>query len=188
MIAAMRASFVTVTAALFGLAGPGFGQTMEFACPEPGTTITFDSGVNVVARGQEGMDCKMEVVGGAPFKLRALLIANPSPDGANTSAFIAAVRPERLWPLKVGNKIEASFSAGGRSWDYVLTVARYEKRLGPGDVLFDTFVVEMNEVGDTGQRSISRWWISPVEKYVIRFDSSDSNGRANRAVVTAIKH
>jgi hypothetical protein len=161
---------------------------MEFACPEPGTTITFDSGVNVVARGQEGMDCKMEVVGGAPFKLRALLIANPSPDGANTSAFIAAVRPERLWPLKVGNKIEASFSAGGRSWNYVLTVARYEKRLGPGDALFDTFVVEMNEVGDTGQRSISRWWISPVEKYVIRFDSSDSNGRANRAVVTAIKH
>ena len=46
----------------------------------------------------------------------------------------------------------------------------------------------MNEVGNTGQRSISRWWISPVEKYVIRFDSSDSNGRANRAVVTSIKH
>ena len=188
MIAAMRASFLAFAASLCGLAIPALGQTMEFACPQPGTTITFDSGVSVVARGQEGTDCKMDVAGGAPFKLRALLIANPSPDGANTSSFIAAVRPERLWPLKVGNKIEASFSAGGRSWDYVLTVARYERRLGPGDAQFDTFVVEMNEVGNTGQRSISRWWISPVEKYVIRFDSSDSNGRANRAVVTSIKH
>jgi hypothetical protein len=188
MIAAMRASFLALIAALCGPSAPSYGQTMEFACPDSGTTITFDSAVSVVARGQEGMDCKIDVVGGAPFKLRALLIANPSPDGANTSAFIAAVRPERLWPLKVGNKIEASFSAGGRSWDYVLTVARYEKRLGPGDALFDTFVVEMSEVGNTGQRSISRWWISPLQKYVIRFDSSDSNGRANRAVVTSIKH
>src|SRR5215472_11219848 len=132
MIAAMRASFLA-TLALSGLAAPGFGQTMEFACPDPGTTITFDSGVSVISRGQEGMDCKMDIAGGAPFKLRALLIANPSPDGANTSSFIAAVRPERLWPLKVGNRIEASYGAGGRSWDYVLTVARYEKRLGPGD-------------------------------------------------------
>ena len=187
MIAAMRASSLAVAAALCGLATPGFGQTMEFGCPEPGTTITFDSGVSVVALGEEGMDCKMEVAGGAPFKLRALLIANPSPDGASTSAFIAALRPERLWPLKVGNKIEASYSTGGRNWDYVLTVARYERRLGPGDAQIDTFVVEMNEVGNSGQRSISRWWISPVEKYVIRFDSSDSNGRANRAVVTSIK-
>ena len=64
---------------------------------------------------------------------------------------------------------------------------RYEKRIGPGEAQFDTFVVEMNELGADGQRSISRWWLSPLEKYVIRFDSSDSNGRANRAVVTTIK-
>src|SRR5262249_718465 len=133
MIAAMRASFLAVTVALSGLAAPGFGQTMEFPCPDPGTTITFHSPVTVISPGQQGMDCKMDIAGGTPFKLRALLIANPSPDGANTSSFIAAVRPERLWPLKVGNGIEASFGAGGRSWDYVLTVARYEKRLGPGD-------------------------------------------------------
>jgi len=59
--------------------------------------------------------------------------------------------------------------------------------MGPADALFDTFVIEMNEQGDKGQRSISRWWVSPVEKYVIRFDSSDSNGGANRAIVTSIK-
>jgi hypothetical protein len=187
MIRTMRVLSLAAAMTFVALAVPAFGQTMEFGCPNPGTTFTFDSGVNIVARGQEGMDCKMEIVGGAPFKVRGLLIANPSPDGADTSSFIAALRPERLWPLKVGNKVEASYSAGGRSWNYILTVARYEKRLGPGDAQVDTFVIEMNEQGADGQRSISRWWVSPVEKYVIRFDSSDSTGKANRAIVTAIK-
>jgi hypothetical protein len=162
-------------------------QTMEFGCPDPGTTFTFDSGTQVVARGRDGMDCNMEIVGGVPFKVRALLIANPSPDGADTSAFIAALRPERLWPLAVGKKVEASFSAGGHSWNYILSVARYERRRGPEDAMIDTFVIEMLEQGDKDQRSISRWWVSPADKYVIRFDSSDSAGKANRAVVTTVK-
>jgi hypothetical protein len=187
MIPTMRAPCSAIALALVAFASPAVAQTMEFGCPDAGTTFTFDSGVNIVARGQSGMDCTMDVVGGKPFKVRGLLIANPSPDGGDTSSFIAALRPERLWPLKVGNKIEASYSVGGRSWTYILAVARYEKRLGPGDALFDTFVIEMNEVGSEGQRSVSRWWIAPVEKYVIRFDSSDSNGRANRAIVTTIK-
>src|SRR5882672_6408360 len=140
MMPIMRACSPAIALALVAFAGPAFAQTMEFGCPELGTTFTFDSSISVVARGQEGMDCKMEIVGGAPFKVRGLLIANPSADGANTSSLIAALRPERLWPLKVGNKIEASYSVGGRSWTYILAVARYEKRLGPGDALFDTFV------------------------------------------------
>ena len=162
-------------------------QTMEFACPDPGTSFTYDSGTKVVARSREGMDCHMEIVGGKPYKLRALLIDNPSPDGASTSAFIAALRPERLWPLQVGKKIEADYSAGGQSWHYILTVARHEKRTGPGDALIDTFLIEMNEQGGKGQRAISRWWISPADKYAIRFDYSDGSGRANRAVVTEVK-
>jgi hypothetical protein len=173
--------------ALTALAGAASAQTMSFGCPDPGTTFAFDSGTDIVARGQDEMDCKMEIVGGAAFKMRGLLIANPSPDGSDTSAFIAALKPERLWPLAVGKKVEANYSVGGRTWHYILSVARYEKRMGPGDALFDTFVIEMNEQGDKGQRSISRWWVSPVEKYVIRFDWSDSNGGANRAVVTSIK-
>ena len=77
-------------------------QTMEFACPEPGTTFTYDSGVKVIARGRDGMDCTMDRVGGKPFRLRALLFDNPSPDGADMSAYINALKPERLWPLEVG--------------------------------------------------------------------------------------
>jgi len=161
-------------------------QTMDFACPEPGTTFTYDSGVKVVAKGRDGMDCTMEIVGGRPYKLRALLIDNPSPDGKDTSAFIAALRPERLWPLEVGKKIEARYSAGGRSWDYILSVARYEKRTGPGNAMIDTFVIEMNEQGDKDQRSLSRWWISPADKFAIRYDYSDGAGHANRAVVTSV--
>jgi hypothetical protein len=163
-------------------------QTMEFGCPNPGTTFVFDSGVNIVARGRDGMDCTMEVAGGAPFKIRALLFANPAPDGSDTSAFIAALKPERLWPLEIGKKIEATYHAGGKSWTYILSVVRYEKRMGPGDALFDAFVIEMNEQGDKDQRSVSRWWVSPVEKYVLRFDWSNSTGGANRAVVTEVKH
>jgi hypothetical protein len=175
-------------AAVALLAGTASAQTMEFGCPKPGTTFVFDSGTSMTARSQEGMDCVMQFGSGSTFKVRALLFANPAPDGSDISAFIAAVKPERLWPLAVGKKIEASYSAGGRSWSYILTVARFEKRPGPGDALFDAFVIEMNEQGDKGQRSISRWWVSPVEKYVLRFDWSNGSGNANRAVVTSIKH
>jgi hypothetical protein len=184
---ATRLCFLALTASL-AFAAPAAAQTMEFGCPTPGTVFTYDSGISVVARGQDNMDCAMENVGGKPFKVRALLISNPSSDGSNTSALIAALRPERLWPLKVGNRIDATYSAGGPSWNYVLTVARYEKRLGPGDALIDTFAIEMTEQGPTGQSSITRWWVSPVEKFVIRYDWSDSNGKANRAIVTSIKH
>ena len=180
-----RFSFAAVLALLAGTAS---AQTMEFGCPKPGTTFTFDSGTTMTARSQEGMDCVMQFVGGSTFKVRALLFANPAPDGSDISAFIAAVKPERLWPLAVGKTIEASYSAGGRSWSYILTVARFEKRPGPGDALFDAFVIEMNEQGDRGQRSISRWWVSPVENYVLRFDWSNGDGKANRAVVTSVKH
>jgi hypothetical protein len=188
MIATMHASRLAVALVLAAFASPASGQTMEFGCPDPGTTISFDSGTRLVSRGQEGMDCKMESADGKSFKVRGLLISNVSPDGGDNSAFIAALKPERLWPLKVGNKIEASYSVGGKSWTYILSVARQEKKAGPGGALVDTFLVEMNEQGDGGFRSVSRWWISPAEKYFIQFDASNSNGTSNRAIVTAIKH
>jgi hypothetical protein len=161
-------------------------QTMDFACPDPGTTFTYDSGTKVVAKGRNGMDCTMEIAGGKPYRLRALLFDNPSPDGRDMSAFIDALKPERLWPLDVGKKIEARYSAGGQTWNYILTVVRYEKRTGPGDAMIDTFLIEMQEQGAGGHRAVSRWWISPADKYAIRFDYSDSTGKANRAVVTSV--
>jgi len=97
---------VSLAFVLIAFAGAVSAQTMEFACPSPGTTFVFDSGTNIVARGQEDMDCKMEVVGGPPFKVRGLLIANPSPDGSDTSAFIAALKPERPCPLARGKQVE----------------------------------------------------------------------------------
>ena len=63
---------------------------------------------------------------------------------------------------------------------------RNEIVTGPGGKPFDTFVVEMNETGQNSYRSVSRWWISPEAKYLIRFDSSDSNNVSSRALVTAI--
>ena len=160
-------------------------QTMDFGCPAPGTTFTYDSGTKVVAKGRDGMDCTMEIVGGKPYKLRALLFDNPSPDGSDTTAYINALKPERLWPLAVGKKIEADFSTGGKNWHYILTVAGNEKRTGPGDAMIDTFVIEMHEQGPAKQRSVSRWWISPADKFAIRYDYSDGT-RANRAVVTSV--
>jgi hypothetical protein len=162
-------------------------QTMEFGCPASGTTITFDSGTQVVAKSQDGMDCVMDTVGGKPFKIRALLFANPSADGSDMSSFINALRPERLWPLSVGKKIEADYSVGGKRWHYILNVVSFEKRMGPANTLIDAYQIEMNEQGPDGFRSVSRWWISPADKYMIRFDASNSAGTANRAVVTEVK-
>lgn len=161
-------------------------QTMDFACPEPGTVVTYDSGTRVTARGRDGFDCLMESADGNPYRVRALLFDNPAPGGGDISPFIAALRPERLWPLQVGRKIEADYRADGGTWHYVLGVARAEKRTGPGGKLVDTFLVEMNEQGPGGQRSISRWWIAPADRFAIRYDYSDGDGKANRAVVTAI--
>lgn len=181
----LRAILPALAAAAL-LSNAAMAQTMAFGCPDPGTTITYDSGVQVVVRGREGMDCLMERVGGGPFKLRALLFDNPSPEGKDMSAYINALHPERLWPLEVGKKIDARYSAGGRTWTYTLSVLRAERRAGPGDKMIDTFVVEMQEQGDKGQRSVSRWWISPADKFAIRYDFSDGAGKANRAVVTEV--
>jgi hypothetical protein len=181
----MTMRFAAALAAALLSSAAATAQTMDFACPDPGTTFTYDSGTKVVARGRDGMDCTMEIVGGKPYKLRALLFDNPSPDGSDTTAYIDALKPERLWPLAVGKKIEADFSAGGRSWHYILTVVRYERRTGPGDAMIDTFLIEMQEQGPAGQRSVSRWWISPADKFAIRYDYSDGS-RANRAVVTSV--
>lgn len=185
MIRRMTKSLAAVLTAALIFPAAATAQTMDFACPDPGTTFTYDSGTKVVAKGRDGMDCTMEIVGGKPYKLRALLFDNPAPDGADTTAYINALRPERLWPLSVGKKIEADFSTGGKSWHYILSVARYEKRTGPGDTMIDTFLIEMQEQGPAGQRSVSRWWISPADKFAIRYDYSDGS-RANRAVVTSV--
>lgn len=185
MIHRMTKPLAAVLMAALIIPATATAQTMDFACPDPGTTFTYDSGTKVVAKGRDGMDCSMEIVGGKPYRLRALLFDNPAPDGADTTAYINALKPERLWPLSVGKKIEADFSTGGKSWHYILSVVRYEKRTGPGDAMIDTFLIEMQEQGPAGQRSVSRWWISPNDKFAIRYDFSDGS-RANRAVVTSV--
>ncbi len=183
----MHRTFVAGLLAL-AIAGPASAQTMQFACPEPGTKITYDSKVVVISRGQDGMDCKMDTVGGSPFKVRGLLIANPSADGGDVTAFVNAIRPERLWPLEVGKKIEAEYKANGKGWTYILSVASHQKFTGPDGAQVDCFVVEMNEQGPDGFRSVTRWRISPLEKYWIQYDTSNSAGKASRAVVTSFSH
>ena len=185
MIAPMNLRIAAILAALL-LPAAVQAQTMDFACPDPGTTFAYDSGIKVIAKGRDGWDCLMENVGGKPYKLRALLFDNPAAGGQDMSAFIAALKPERLFPLQVGRKVGADYRTGGRTWHYVLSVARQEKREGPGGRVVDTFVVEMNEQGDKDERGISRWWIAPAYNYAIRFDFSDGAGRANRALVTSV--
>jgi hypothetical protein len=187
MIGAMMKRLAAALGAALLLPATAGAQTMDFACPEPGTTFTYDSGTKVTARGREGMDCLMEIVDGKPYKLRALLFDNPAPGGADMTHFINTLKPERLWPLEIGKKIDARFTGGGRTWNYTLAVAKQERRTGPGNALIETFLVELQEQGDKGERSLSRWWISPADKFAIRYDFTDGQGKANRAVVTEIK-
>ena len=67
MIRGMRLpALVAAVLAAATFSGAAFAQTMEFACPDPGTTFTYDSGVKVVARGRDGMDCLREFLGREP--------------------------------------------------------------------------------------------------------------------------
>ena len=182
----MMKRLAAALAAVLLLPAMAGAQTMEFACPEPGTTFTYDSGVKVTAKGREGMDCLMQIVDGKPYKLRALLFDNPAPDGRDMTAYIDALKPERLWPLEIGRKIEARYSVGGRTWNYTLSVPKQEKRTGPGGALVEVFLVEMIEQAEKGGRSLSRYWISPKDRFVIAFDFSDGAGKATRARVTEI--
>lgn len=164
-------------------------HAMDFNCPAPGTTIEFDSGVKVIARGKEGGDCLMDNVGGKPFRMRGLMLANPGPDGTDTTAFVNAIRPERLFPLAVGKRIEARHDSSNGSWIYVVSVARSDLLQGAAGGAHETFVVEMTEQATNGPyRSIQRWWISPRFNYLLRYDFSDSNGRSNRALVTKVSN
>jgi hypothetical protein len=162
---------------------------MDFSCPAPGTAIEFDSGVKVIARAKEGGACLMDEVGGRPFRIRGLMLANPAADGSDTTAFVDAIRPERLFPLAVGKRIEARHSTSSGSWAYVLTVARIDMLQGAAGGMHETFVVEMTEHATGGPyRSIQRWWISPKHSYFLRYDFSDSNSRSNRALVTKVSN
>ena len=162
---------------------------MDFNCPPPGTTLEFDSGVRVVAKGKDGGDCLMEEIGGKAFRIRGLMLANPSADGVDTTAFVNAVRPERLFPLEVGKRVEARYASSGGSWAYVLTVARRDMLQGAAGGAHETLLVEMTEQATSGPyRSIQRWWISPRFNYFLRYDFSDSNNRSNRALVTKVSN
>jgi len=83
MITTMRALSLSTVLIFAASIGSALGQTMEFGCPKPGTTISFDSGTRLVSRGQDGMDCKMESADGKSFKVRGLLISSLSPDGGD---------------------------------------------------------------------------------------------------------
>ncbi|HYC66447.1 MAG TPA: hypothetical protein VEC14_17080, partial [Reyranellaceae bacterium] len=98
----------------FSITSPALA--MDFNCPPPGTTIEFDSGAKVVAKGKNGNDCLMEEAGGKPFRMRGLMLANPSADGVDTTAFVNDIRPERLFPLEVGKRIEARHASSKGSW------------------------------------------------------------------------
>jgi hypothetical protein len=175
---------------LLALVGAAFAlpaAAMDLACPTVGTTIEFDSGTRVVAKGKDAGDCLMEEMGGKPFRIRALMLANPAADGADTSAFVNDIRPERLFPLTVGKRLEARHSSSKGSWTYVLSVPRTQMLEGAAGGVFETFVIEMTEQATSGPyRSVQRWWISPKHNYFLRYDFSDSNNRSNRALVTKV--
>jgi len=178
-----------LVAATIAVAIAPSAQAMDFNCPAPGTTIEFDSGVKVIARGMEDSDCLMDEVGGKPFRIRGLMLANPAADGSDTTAFVNAIRPERLFPLAAGKRIEARHSTSNGSWTYVMTVARTDMLQGAAGGPHETFVVEMTEQATSGPyRSIQRWWISPKHNYFLRYDFSDSNNRSNRALVTKVSN
>ena len=182
----MTKSLAAVLTAALILPAAATAQTMDFACPDPGTTFTYDSGTKVVAQGPRRHGLQHGDRGRQALKLRALAVRQSLARRPRHVGLHRRVEAGALWPLEVGKKIEARYSAGGQTWNYILRWCATRSAPVPGDAMIDTFLIEMLEQGAGGHRAVSRWWISPADKYAIRFDYSDGNGKANRAVVTSV--
>lgn len=160
----------------------------QFRCPQRGVLFTYASvsePITVIGErlslGGEGLSCfyfvRSEVNGSyadsqyyAGF-WRALTEAE--------QAFLQSLRPDRVWPLAVGNKVEQVVPVGESTARVRIQVDGYGLIDTPLGRL-PTYVVSMTEGdGSAASRSASTFWWSPDLGETVRFISSDgssSNG------------
>lgn len=152
------AAFVAAIACLgtFALADDG-----QFACPAPGTTLNLSEGPPLTFGPSSGFDCPH---GGA---VQHAGFAN------QTSSEQVKEASEKIWPLKVGNKISADIATvGARSsrGTYSCEVQGREPvtvHAGKFDAFKVKCVMEFPQLRYQDERLY--WW-SPELKYSVKFD------------------
>jgi hypothetical protein len=143
-----------------------FGDSVEFRCPSPGTAIEFADGSARIFAGQRGgLDCAYTTEDGAAPVSETVF----GRYGADAERAL-----QRLWPLRVGNKVSFVARSGATLRQESFAVVRHEMIAVPAGT-FDAFVIEDESLGNdnaafvtTARQSekITYWYAPEIGWYV----------------------
>ncbi len=139
-----------------------FGDSVAFACPEPGTTIELSDGGTLVFADTRGALCSYATRPGGQLATMSLL----------GSFDEEAAKLRQLWPLAVGKKLEFAYVAGpNASRNVKLTVTRHESVTVKAGT-FDTFVIKAR-ISSSGApisafSETVTYWFAPAVGYPVK--------------------
>lgn len=148
-----------------------FGDTVEFACPKPGTIVELSDGDTLVFVNTQGALCSYTTrPGGQPATVSLL-----------GSFGEEAPKLQQLWPLAVGKNVSFTYVGGPNSSRQVeLKVTRHEPVTVEAGT-FDTFVIEAR-IWSPGQSFIGAfgetvtYWFAPAVGYPVKVAHHLENG------------
>ena len=148
-----------------------FGDTVEFACPKPGTTVELSDGTTFVFANTQGALCSYTTRPGGQLATVSLL----------GSFEDEATKLHQLWPLAVGKNVSFTYAGGPNSSRQVeLKVTRHEPVTVKAGT-FDTFVIEAR-IWSPGQSFIGAfgetvtYWFAPAVGYPVKVAHHLENG------------
>jgi hypothetical protein len=162
MTAAAAPARVATTAATTAVpAMPSFGDVVPFACPQPGTTIEFKSGAQIVFDAAEGVYC--------PYKSggrRQLATAFGIYDSEGAQALA------QLWPMKLGNQVSFLRSSAQTTYREHYRVSRrvpVTVRAGT----FDAFLIDWSSTTANGTAIAAygesgSFWYAPALGWIVK--------------------
>ena len=158
-----------VPAPLPAAAAPRFGDSVPFACPEPGTVLEFKSGAKLVFAAAEGVYCPYES-GGRRQLATAFGIYDR--DSAKEVA--------RLWPLKLGKQITFLRLSGQASYRERYRVARRVSvtvRAGTFDAfLIDWSSATANATVVSAYSESGSFWYAPALGWIVKTQHDPMGG------------
>jgi hypothetical protein len=148
-----------------------FGNSVEFACPKPGTIVELSDGGTLVFANTEGALCSYTTMPGGQSATASLL----------GSFEDEAAKLRELWPLAVGKNVSFAYAGGPNSSRQVeIKVTRHEPVTVKAGT-FDTFVIEAR-IWSPGQSFIGAYgetvtyWFAPSVGYPVKVTHHLENG------------
>ncbi|HKW55286.1 MAG TPA: hypothetical protein VJO12_16465 [Stellaceae bacterium] len=148
---------------------PSFGDSVPFACPQPGTTIEFRSGAKIVFDAAEGVYCPYESSG-----RRQLGTAFGIYDRESAQALA------KLWPLKLGSQVTFLRRSGQASYRERYRVTRRVSvtvRAGTFDAfLVDWSVIAVNGAPSAAYSENGSFWYAPELGWIVKTQHDSGGG------------